>query len=389
MPKAISIPLVLLVCVSALVGSSAASAATWTIQTTPNGSGAEHSALYDVACENAATNVCVSVGKQTVSGKTSPYGQVWNGTSWTNKVPVEPEGATAGELQSVDCESEAFGFLACFAAGSYTSGGVTKPLIEFYIENWALEGAVHPAGASEAAFKGISCRQAFAACIAVGYKVVSGKKTALVEGLNAEFKWAIQTMSEPSGAISSELHGIDCPASNYCMAVGSYALSAGEPQWAWSATWNGSAWTLRTVPKPEKSERSTLLDVSCSSTSNCTGVGGYRIGGTQKSFVERWNGSSWSYQSSPNPEKTTNTVFQGVSCLASALCVAVGDWNNGKIWQPMAQEWNGSAWGLDTTPLPAGAGETILEGVACRKACRASGWYTDSGGKIKTLGEAR
>jgi hypothetical protein len=344
-----------------------------------------------MACEGAATKACVSVGKQTVSGKTSPYGQLWNGSTWANKVPVAPEGATAGELQSVDCNSELFlGSLFCFAAGSYASGGVTKPLIEFYWENWSLEEAPQPEGASEAAFKGISCRQEVVACIAVGYKVVSGKKTALVEGLNSEFEWAIQSMPEPEGATSSELHGVDCPASNYCMAVGSYAVSGGA-QWAWSATWNGTSWTLRTVAKPTESKQSILLDVSCSSTSSCTGVGGYKESkGVQVSFVERWNGTSWSHQSSPNPVGSTNTVFQGVSCVASAPCVAAGDWNNGKTWQPMAQEWNGSAWALDTTPTPEGATFSLLENVACRTGgCLASGWYTDSGGKNKTLGEKR
>jgi hypothetical protein len=67
----------------------------------------------------------------------------------------------------------------------------------------------------------------------------------------------------------------------------------------------------------------------------------------------------------------------------------VGDWNNGKSWQPMAQEWNGSAWALDTTPNPAGATETIIEGVACRTGCLSSGWYANSEGKRKTLGESR
>jgi hypothetical protein len=254
-----------------------------------------------------------------------------------------------------------------------------------------VQATPNPEGASETAFKGMSCRVVITACMAVGYSVKSGKKTAFAVGRNSESKWVTQSMPEPASAISSELHGVDCPASTFCMAVGSYSLSAGEPQWAWSATWNGSTWTLQTVAKPSGSpQRSVLLDVSCASASNCTGVGGYRTsGGTQVSFVERWNGVSWSHQTSPNPVGSTNTVFQGVSCISGALCVAVGDWNNGKNWLPMAQEWNGSAWALDTTPTPLGATETILEGVACRAGCLSVGWYADSLGKRKTLGESR
>lgn len=375
------------------VFSASASAATWTIQTTPNATGAEHSALHDIACATSATKPCISVGKTEGGGKSDTYAQYWNGSIWANIAAGVPEGATAGELQSIDCISIGE-FMACHAAGSYTSSGVTKSLIVSGGIGGVstVQATPNPEGASETALKGISCRHSLtAACFGVGYSVKSGKKTAFAVGRNAESKWVTQAMPEPAGATSSELHGVDCVSTTFCMAVGSYSLSAGEPQWAWSATWNGSTWTLQTVAKPTGSpQRSVLLDVSCASASSCTGVGAYRTsGGTQVSFVERWNGVSWSHQASPNPVGSTNTVFQGVSCTSGALCVAVGDWNNGKNWLPMAQEWNGSAWALDTTPNPVGATETILEGVACRAGCLSVGWYADSLGKRKTLGESR
>lgn len=381
----------LVVCVL-VVSASPAAAATWTIQTTPNAAGAEHSNLYDISCASTATKPCISVGKQTASGgKTSPYAQTWNGTTWTNIATSVPEGSTAGELQSVDC----FTFLeslVCFAAGSYTSGGVTKSLIV----SGGTEGlstvqtTPNPEGASETAFKGMACRVfSSTSCMAVGYSVKSGKRTAFAVGLNSEAKWATQSIPEPEGATSSELHGVDCPTSTFCVAVGSYTVSGGSI-WAMSATWNGTSWTLRTIPKPAGSIRTVLLDASCSSASACAGVGIYRdSGGLQTSFVQRWNGTAWSHQASPNPEGSTNTVFQGISCNTGP-CVAVGDWNNGKNWLPMAQEYNGSAWVLDTTPNPEGATETIIEGVACRTTgCLSSGWYANSEGKRKTLGETR
>jgi hypothetical protein len=384
---------VLLISCAALIWSSDASAATWTIQTTPNASGAEHSNLYDISCAASATKPCVSVGKLTESGgKTAPYAQAWNGTSWTNITAKAPEGATAGELQSVECLG-AEPFFLCFGAGSYTSSGVTKSLILSGTNAGltAVQATPNPEGASETAFKGMSCRAALTACMAVGYSVKSGKKTAFAVGYSSsESKFVTQTIPEPEGATSSELHGVDCPTTTFCVAVGSYTVSGGSI-WAMSATWNGTSWTLRTVSKPAGSIRTVLLDASCSSASACAGVGIYRDSeGLQTSFVERWNGTSWSHQSSANPVGSTNTVLQGVSCVASSPCVAVGDWNNSKSWLPMAQEYNGSAWVLDTTPNPEGATETIIEGVACRSTgCLSSGWYKDSGGKFKTLGESR
>ena len=375
------------------ISADPSSAATWTIQTTPNATGAEHSQLYDIACHSATTKPCVSVGKLTESGgKTAPYLQYWNGTSWANGSAGVPEGATAGELQAVDCFDFGETSLLCMGAGSYASSGVTKGLVVSGLLGslTSVQVTPNPEGASETAFKGISCRFSLStACFAVGYSVKSGKKTVYAVGRNSESKWVAQTMPEPEGATSSELHGVDCSSTTFCVAVGSYTDSGGSI-WAMSATWNGTSWTLRTVAKPTGSIRTVLLDVSCSSASACTGVGIYRdSGGLQTSFVASWNGTAWSHQSSPNPAGSTNTVFQGVSCRASSLCVGVGDWNNGKTWLPMAQEWNGSTWALDTTPNPEGATETIIEGVACRTGCLAVGWYKDSGGKFKTLAESR
>lgn len=390
MYKSIPVSLGLLICALGL-GVSPASAATWTIQTTPNATGAEHSNLYDISCASSATKICVSVGKTEGGGKSDPYAQSWNGTSWSNITAGVPEAATAGELQSVDCFGSEPPLFLCFAAGSYTSSGVTKSLILSGTNSGlsTVQATPNPEGASETAFKGMACRT-FTACAAVGYSVKSGKKTAFAVELSSESKWVTQSLPEPEGATSSELHGVDCPTTTFCVAVGSYTVSGGSI-WAWSATWNGTSWTLQTVSKPAGSIRTVLLDVSCSSTSACAGVGIYRDStGLQTSFVERWNGTSWSHQASANPAGSTNTVIQGVSCVASSPCVAVGDWNNGKTWLPMAQEYNGSAWALDTTPNPEGATETIIEGVACRSTgCLSSGWYKDSGGKFKTLGESR
>jgi hypothetical protein len=373
------------------LGVAGSSAATWTIQTTPNATGAEHSALYDISCKSGATSPCVSVGKQTQSGgKTATYAQAWNGTSWTNISSATPEGATAAELQSIDC-SLFLETLFCFAAGSHTSSGVTKNLIVVGGSTGltSVQTTPNPEGASETALKGISCRSA---CVGVGYSVKSGKKTAFAVKLASESKWEIQSLPEPEGATSSELHGVDCPASNYCMAVGSYTVSGGA-QWAWSAVYNGTSWSLMTVAKPTESKGSILLDVSCGSSSLCRSVGGYKNSSNiQVSLAEVWSGGvAWSHESSKNPIGSVNTVFQGISCLVVTSCVAVGDWNNSKMWQPMAQVLTPSFWELDTTPTPAGATFSLLEGVACGAgaACLASGWYTDSGGKNKTLGEKR
>jgi hypothetical protein len=53
---------VLAVLILVLGIAPAAQAASWSTQTTQNGSEAEHSALYDISCEPFTTSACVAVG---------------------------------------------------------------------------------------------------------------------------------------------------------------------------------------------------------------------------------------------------------------------------------------------------------------------------------------
>jgi subtilisin family serine protease len=356
----------------------------WSTQTTPNGTGAEHSALYDMACEPESTSVCTAVGKQTISGTSSPYAQYWNGSAWTNQSAATPEGATAGELQSDHCLSKT----SCVSAGSYTTKSGTFSLVESWNgTSWSIQTTPNPAGATETKLNGVSCN-VITACIAVGYSNASGKWATAMLGNSGT--WSLQTVPKPAGAISSEFRGVECTSSTSCVAVGVYNTSA-STYWAMAATWNGTVWSLQTVPKPPaEAKRSVLQDVSCSSGTACTAVGGlFNSSFVQETFVVRWNGTSWTQQTSPNPTGSTNSVLQNVSCSGSSACVAVGDWLSG-TWRPMAQDWNGTTWSLEFSPRPYGATFGLLEGVSCRSTtCLGVGWYTDSGGKNKTLGQIR
>ena len=366
---------------------AAAGAANWSIQTTPNSAGAEHSALYDLACEPSGTSWCIAVGKQTTSGGVStPYAAGWNGATWSGQSPTLPAETTGGEFQAASCLSKS----ACIAAGSYTTASGTFPLVGVWFEffGWGSAKYPTPEGSTNTQLKGVSCVSLVENCMSVGYSVAGGAQTAVAIRKfppNA----TLTLVPTPAEATGTELNGVDCTSASFCEAVGRYTVSGGA-YWAMAAVWNGSEWSLQTVPKPAGAKRSILLDVSCSDSTHCTAVGGYmNSSGVQVTFVQRWNGTSWSLQTSPNPVGSTNTPLQSVSCANSSFCVGAGDWNNGKMWQPMAQAWNGTTWSLDTTPTPAGATFSLLEGVVCRPTCLAVGWYTDSGGKNKTLGEIR
>ena len=69
----------------------------------------------------------------------------------------------------------------------------------------------------------------------------------------------------------------------------------------------------------------------------------------------RWNGTSWTEQSTPD---SLRNGLNGVACTSATNCRAVGfSWS-----APAVDHWNGTAWTADT--LPSGL-EGTLSGISC------------------------
>jgi hypothetical protein len=67
-----------------------------------------------------------------------------------------------------------------------------------------------------------------------------------------------------------------------------------------------------------------LHGVSCTSGSDCLAVGHYQdFRGQQDTLAEHWDGTSWSFEATPNPAGTVPDL-QAVSCSSAAACTAVG-----------------------------------------------------------------
>jgi hypothetical protein len=79
---------------------------------------------------------------------------------------------------------------------------------------------------------------------------------------------------------------------------------------------------------------SELNSVSCTSATACTAVGDYDPlafpGGSSQTLGERWDGTSWSLQATPNRpvDSVGRSYLNAVSCASSALCTAVGGEQN-------------------------------------------------------------
>ena len=139
-----------------------------------------------------------------------------------------------------------------------------------------------------------------------------------------------------------------------------------------------NAWSI--VPSPKVASVDNVLSgVSCVSTTNCTAVGDSSDGTTSQTLVESWNGTAWALVPSPNPpgNNGTDNALTRVSCVTSTFCMAVGQSNaTAGLAQPLTESWNGSTWSIVPSPNPSSTSNVFLEGVSCVSTtnCKAVGW---------------
>src|SRR6266851_7689552 len=220
-------------------------------------------------------------------------------------------------------------------------------------------------------------------CMAVGtYVDPSGTGVSLAERWDGA-RWSQLPIPNPPGAAVSTLLGLSCTSSSACIAVGAYIDSSGTFH-AFAERWDGTTWRVQSIPEPPGAQGTFLNAVSCSSASSCTAVGNFTdSSGVGVTLTERWNGTTWAVQSTPNPSGAQSSGFSGVSCTSSTACIAVGLSTLGTL----AEQWNGTAWTIQSTPSPGQSPSLLSVSCTSSSACIASGNYTDSSGAGVTLAE--
>jgi hypothetical protein len=221
--------------------------------------------------------------------------------------------------------------------------------------------------------KGISCPTT-TYCIAIAKNANNAWQMKWLEGLGA-WEMVAKTPPTPSGGTEVKLNGVSCTAETACTAVGSYMVGSEYKTLAFR--WNGTSWSQQTTPNPlEGNASEAMLGVSCSSASFCLAVGK----AASKPYAETWTGGTeWTRTSLINPTGSVSATLQSVSCTSSESCMAAGSYNeSGGLPKPLTERLSGSTWSVLTTPKPSGAtGEASLGGVIClsSSSCFASGSY--------------
>jgi hypothetical protein len=263
------------------------------------------------------------------------------------------------------------------AAGNYQSEAGPVGVTELWNEGkWNVQSTPVPAEATSSEYVAAGCSST-ASCTVVGSAVVKGVKTAIGARWTSP-NWALSSIPIPEGAKSSQLDGVDCIWSNFCIAVGRYTNSGGSTK-SLVLFWNGE-WSLQSVTDPEGATQSILRDVSCTPTPNrCMAVGSWMNGSTtQLPLAYRFNGvTTWTMQSTPNPSGSATSILEDVSCATETSCTAVGG-RNGSTWT-LAEKWNGTSWSIQGTSNAEFPTTSTFSGVSCRSTtCMGVGWTTNT-----------
>jgi hypothetical protein len=305
----------------------------------------------------------------------------WNGKSWKNVTVNLPPGTTTDGLDSVSCVPAV---RRCVAVGNYAAPGVFPGLVETWNGSaWTPSTPPAPTGALEEALFGVSCPTA-KSCVAVGgYLPKYGSFplenfTPVAESWNG-VRWVPATPPTVQGSLYSLLGRVSCVSATRCFATGFYETATGGS--VLLESWNGKAWTRLHPPVPAGSKGQILTGVSCAPAGSCVAVGvaaGSQPGNT--GFSELWNGKTWRVAGIPWPRGTGNSFLAGVSCTSATWCVATGYTgftvnDTGDTGRAAAVSWNGKAWRVTGVPAPAAGSASLFNAVSCLSAadCVAAG----------------
>ena len=234
---------------------------------------------------------------------------------------------------------------------------------------WRVQAPPEPAGTTGQAFGALSCSSS-SACLAIAtHDYDEHGYGQYAETWNGS-RWTLRTVPK---AADIYLYGVKCRSAQWCVAVG--AIGGGPVV----DRWNGSGWKQARPPVPVGATTSALTAVACSGTAACTAIGeSEKGGGTPSLLTERWNGSAWKIQPVPAPP-AGHGVLSAVACPAADACRAVGSYRGGLF----SEVWTGSSWLIRPVPVPTGGSDADLAAVSCPAAdsCEAVGTYSNSNGR--------
>lgn len=153
--------------------------------------------------------------------------------------------------------------------------------------------------------------------------------------------------------------------------------------------WNGSAWTV--VPTPSRPGQTTVMRAISAASATEVWAAGYTSPdshpGGYRPIAERWGGTSWT--ASFPPPLPRRSLLLGVAALAPGQALAVGQGvlvtNGGEV--TLIERWNGTSWSIESSPSPGPAYNVLYATASAGGRTWAVGGYDNATGHLRTLVE--
>ncbi len=270
-------------------------------RTIPLPQGGKSGFLRSIRC--LSDRFCVAVGSR-FEFNTVPFTAIWNGKSWSSKVPIS---GTSGHLDDVDCVSTT----NCVAVGDGHDGPLA---IHWNGRSWSRDTLP-----STLILAAVSCSSA-SNCVAVGPDETLRFAPSIARW-NGRV-WTSEAAQLPPGTSKAYLSDVSCPAQNDCYAVGRSALDNGH---RYMQHWDGSRWSIVNTPAPPRGadDYDSFSALTCTvQVCTVTGYVGSSVKAPNTLFVDRGAGSHWAVESTPSPQGAAE--FGDVACPSATTCYAIG-----------------------------------------------------------------
>lgn len=159
-------------------------------------------------------------------------------------------------------------------------------------------------------------------------------------------QWTVVPSPNP-GQERNILNGVCAISTNNVWTVGYYDQ---QPSFTLTQRWDGVNWT--TISSPNHSVQYNVLNaVQGLSSNNVYAVGYYSVIGTPQMYVLRWDGNSWTEQTTPTVtggSSLQSIVIFGPNDIYAGGFKAVGA--PGPTTGTLVVHWNGSSWNIEETP---------------------------------------
>jgi hypothetical protein len=241
-----------------------------------------------------------------------------------------------------------------WAVGEDFEGSSTSVIQNFDGAKWSVVSSPHfTKGDALNGVQAISSTDIFA----VGSSSTDSPDTVspLIEHFDGNQWSAVTTPPVSTGA---SLNQIAIISSTDMWAVGQMGVLDGQqPTQPFAMHFDGTQWSIVTVPAPANSFFNTLASVTAIASNDVWAVGSTTNNTATVTLTEHWDGNTWKTMPSPNAGREGNIQGEnqllGVSAISTSDVWACGffvDVPQGSTLHFLVEHWNGKRWSLSATP---------------------------------------